>query len=496
MTVIKKYSLFIIFLIITNLFSQQVNVNLSGTVRDQNKQPLSGVQVRLSALNLSTTTDANGKYSITTSSITIGLNGKLTAKATPILDNGLLKFRIESPKEKVHIAIYDLLGKNVATIVNSELLKGDYNINPYVSNLNSQVYFIKVKIGNDNYIITMPVTSKKNLNANSILRRDFSKQELLAKIAAAADTLKLVKTGYSYEKKGIGSYIGVHDFIMVDTAWFWGDRSKIPKATKVLTYVFLNRTNGKFTDAQMFWKFGNQASGNFADNAYYDMPANSSGRVYVYAGSSNSQYNDFMEHTISATAWYGNTTRVDAFVLPIAIRLHCKDGYDEMLGEEYHVFFMGRDSLWKAYKEAVPVEFDTCARYASDGTPLRIIAPGKGEGVFNTGQKYANYYTAYLQQIGYPNATTNQVFSCSGTPFGSNTALAGATNRHVAHLPQAQWKDVSLYYKEAPANFYAKFWHDHSFQGKAYGFAYDDAEGQEAYTAHNGPEYLIIAVGF
>ena len=157
---------------------------------------------------------------------------------------------------------------------------------------------------------------------------------------------------------------------------------------------------------------------------------------------------------------------------------------------------MSRNSLRKACLDAVPVEFDTCARWNTDGTPYRIVAPGKGEGVFNTGQKYADYFSAYLQQTGRGDATTNQVFSCTGTPFGNDAGLAGATNRHVAHLPSSQWNERSLFYREAPANFYAKFRHDHSFEGKAYGFAYDDAAGQAAYASHRDPQYLIVAVGW
>jgi hypothetical protein len=472
------------------------SASITGTVRNQNKQPLAGVTGSLLALGKSATTGAGGTFSFGDAFIVWGRAGKGALNDRPALDAGLLRFRVKDRTGRVRIRLFDLTGKPAATIVDGALRRGDYGINPLVPGLAAQVYVLRIGIGNAAYAMKLPSLGNTVHTASTPVRDIFEAKEALARIAAASDTLKLVKTGYSLERKAIGSYSGAHDFIMTDTAWFWGDRSKIPTATNVMTYVFLNRTYGKFTDAQMFWKFGSMAVRSFAEAPYYDMEANSSGRVYCYAGASNSKYNDFMEHTISATAWNGNTTRVDAFVLPCAIRLHCKDGYDEILGEEYHVFAMGRDSLWQAYREAVPVEFDSCARWDADGTPLRIVAPGKGEGVFNTGQKYADYFSAYLKQIGQGDATTNQVFSCSGNPYGSNAALAGATNRHVAHLPQSQWSDKSLFYREAPANFYAKFWHDHGFQGKAYGFAYDDAANQAAYASHGGPQYLIIAIGW
>ena len=45
-----------------------------------------------------------------------------------------------------------------------------------------------------------------------------------------------------------------------------------------------------------------------------------------------------IEHTIGATQYNGNTTRVDAFGLKIAMRLHCADGYEATVGEDDATF--------------------------------------------------------------------------------------------------------------------------------------------------------------
>jgi hypothetical protein len=200
-----------------------------------------------------------------------------------------------------------------------------------------------------------------------------------------------------------------------------------------------------------------------------------------------------MEHTITAGNWYGNTTRVDAYGLPMAIRLICGDGTDAKLGESYEVFYMGRDKFFQQYKAAVPAEFQ---HTADNGAPYRILAPGKGDGGFGPGEKYGTYFDAYLKELGLAATPTRMVFACEGNPFGSNAQLAGAVNRHVAHLPKDQWLKAENFYKAAPANYYAKFFHDISFGEKAYGFAYDDAEGFAAYDACSKPKTLIIAVGF
>ena len=75
-----------------------------------------------------------------------------------------------------------------------------------------------------------------------------------------------------------------------------------------------------------------------AEQPTYDMPANSSGRMYFYLGAPDSKYYDFIEHTIGPAQYNGNTTRVDAFGLKIAMKLHCADGFEATVGEDYGTF--------------------------------------------------------------------------------------------------------------------------------------------------------------
>lgn len=478
-------------LAVGSLMQVCAQVNISGTVKDQTGQPMQGVAVSLSTIAMTATTDAAGHYSLN-STVVENKSNIRTAKNGAMLENGVLKFRVNDNSTRVRIRIYDLLGNAVLTIMEKDLAPGSYSVPAVVAGLSSQLYFLNVTIGNNESVMMMPVAQKKSYHETSPASSAGQGLNALQKQAALPDTVKAQKTGYSGEFKPIASYTGSCDFIMTDTAWFWGNRATIPAATKVMTYVFLNRTNGAYTDAQVFWTTGGQTH-SIAQQSTYDMDANSSGRVSFNLGTATGQYADFIEHTISTTVWNGNTTRVDGWGLPILIRLHCKDGYDAILGDQYHIFAMKRDSVFATFKNYVPAEFQSCA---NNGTPYRIIAPGKGEGSFDAGQPYATYMNAYLTSLAISGATTNQVFSCAGTPFGSNAALAGAVNRHVAQLPQAQWTDVTQYYKAAPANFYAKFWHEHSVDNKCYGFAYDDAEGQAAYTSHASPQYLIIAVGY
>ncbi|WP_037906990.1 discoidin domain-containing protein [Actinacidiphila yeochonensis] len=270
---------------------------------------------------------------------------------------------------------------------------------------------------------------------------------------------------------------------------FWGDTSAIPAAQNVLEVAVLNRTNGQYPDSQVYWSFNGQTH-SIAEQPYFDMPANSSGRMYFYLGSPASQYYDFIEFTIGPDVFNGNTTRVDAWGLPLAIRLHSHSGQDVQLGDSQDLFTTSRDQVFQEFQNAVPQEFKVLAQTQA---PYRIIAPGSDPS-FRSGGVNQNYFTSYAQSVGVT-AATSDIFGCAGTLAGDPTTCA-ALNRHTATLPAAQQQDPTQFYSGSPANWYAKFWHDHSINGLAYGFPYDDVGGRAAYTSMQDPQYMEVAVGY
>jgi hypothetical protein len=270
---------------------------------------------------------------------------------------------------------------------------------------------------------------------------------------------------------------------------FWGDTSTIPAAQNVVEVKILNRTNGKYPDSQVYWSFNGQTH-SIAEQQYLDMPANSAGRMYFYLGSPTSQYFDFIEFTVGANVFNGNTTRVDAFGLKIAMRLHAKDGYDVQVGEDYQTFTEDRAVTFQKFSDEVPTEFK---HLATATAPYRIMAPGS-DAAFRSGGQYQTYMSSYASQNGI-SAATSDIFGCAGVLAGQPQQCA-ALNRHTIDLPQAQWETVSNFYRGAPANYYAKFWHDHALGRLAYGFPYDDVAGQSSFVSHGSPQYLLVAVGW
>ncbi|MEI5907703.1 beta-1,3-glucanase family protein [Bacillus spongiae] len=240
-------------------------------------------------------------------------------------------------------------------------------------------------------------------------------------------------------------------------------------------------------------------------------------------------YFEWIEFTIDQWGYHGNSTRVDQFSFPITTRLIGSDGYDRIVGETY-----SRDEIFAAFKNEMPTEFKTLVE-----EPYRIVAPGKG--TFKQGGIYENYFDQYVNEVwdyyrtnelsftaeagsfsgrvvgddfvfsknGGPynlyikgKPSTLEVLECSG-PMDTGTPdekvveaqVCAALNRGIMYDP-GNWSNANAFYQNDTANFYAKFWHDYSIDGLAYGFAYDDVRNFSTLLEHPNPEALIINVGW
>ncbi len=239
---------------------------------------------------------------------------------------------------------------------------------------------------------------------------------------------------------------------------------------------------------------------------------------------------EWVEFTLDAYGYHGNTTRVDQFGFPLRTRLVGRDGYDRTLGET-----ASRAQIFADF-EGLPAEYRSLVK-----RPLRIVAPGKG--AFGAGGTQAGYFDSYVNQVWSHYASNELVFTAEagtfrgrvvgndfvfakdGGPGGlyirgkpssagifeasgnlaSGSAqelvvqaqIAAALNRHLLiAVDPGQWSNAAAYYPQGPANYYAKFWHDHSIDGLAYGFAYDDVRGKSTLMEHPDPKGLVVTVGW
>ena len=143
-------------------------------------------------------------------------------------------------------------------------------------------------------------------------------------------------------------------------AGFWGNTSAIPSSPGGIEFDFINATNGAYPDSQVYWSV-NGVTESIAQSPYYSMASCNSCRIYFYLGSTTSQYNDFIELNSSGTTINADTSRVDAFGLPLAIHLHNSDGTDTVVGENDSVFAESRTALFTQFQNYVPAAFKQLA---------------------------------------------------------------------------------------------------------------------------------------
>ncbi len=311
-------------------------------------------------------------------------------------------------------------------------------------------------------------------------------------------------------------------------AGFWGNTAGLPAATQSLTLNIINRTFGFATNAQVYWSVsGRTASGqqvnemhSLADKSTYDLPPLNSARMYVYlargsaeVGTGAKDFYDFIEFNIGRSSsdlpynFNGDTTRVDAFGLKLAFRLQCADGTLVTRGEDYGTFLERRAITFQKYAAELGQPF---AAASTTFAPYRIAEPGTSG--FGAGGPYANYEKAYVDAV-YANNGIDPAVVAKPTPFINLSAqlpdLSAAIERHVAETPGTFKSDGTLvdpdfwrktdrrrFYAAVPANMYARYWHKHAIGGYQYGFPYDDVGGYSSDVSCNGPQSLVVAVGW
>jgi Carbohydrate binding module (family 6)/Beta-1,3-glucanase len=276
-------------------------------------------------------------------------------------------------------------------------------------------------------------------------------------------------------------------------AGFWGNTSSIPSASGAIEFDFINATNGQYPDSEVYWSV-NGVTESIAQSPYYEMTSCGSCRINFYLGSTTSSYHDFIELNSSGTTINADTSRVDAFGLPLAIHLHNSDGSDTVVGEDDQVFAESRTALFTQFENYVPAAFQ---QLATVDAPYSIPAPGD-VAAFQPGGADASYMTAYAASVG-ATETTQEVFGCQGggTPaLNGDPSLCAGLNRCVAQFSTTVQNTPSDYYKNAPCNYYSAFWHSVAVNGLQYGFAYDDDNGQSSDFNTTDAQYVQVAIGF
>jgi hypothetical protein len=237
-----------------------------------------------------------------------------------------------------------------------------------------------------------------------------------------------------------------------------------------------------------------------------------------------------------------NTTRVDHFGFPLKLQVKGLGGFDQSVGEALNET---RDQLFSKFKAETPAQFTHLAN--APYAPYRITAPAHGN--FRPGAAQGNYLQGYIDAVWARYRNEDLVFTlqnlgtfrgritgdrfmftggspagtfyingkpdtamvllgaglladASGNPTNIGTQLqiqaqvCAALNRHVLESP-ANWYVQSAHHPAGQvSNWYSKFWHEHSINKRAYGFAYDDV-GDFSPSVHTAvPTTVTYTIGW
>jgi len=252
----------------------------------------------------------------------------------------------------------------------------------------------------------------------------------------------------------------------------------------------------------------------------------------------NNIYFDWYEFTYNGTGQgviNVNTTQVDEFGMPMTLDVYANNAtFHQQVGINE-----SRAAIYAEYLAETPAEFHQDAQ-----SQFRIFAPAKG--TFGAGQPNAAYFDNTIAQIWTQYAiqplnitmsgnsyvgtiqsgqlvfnqvdpttgavvngpyainrpTTQDILFCNGSMANGGGVVAAleaqvcaAFNRAVMGNA-AQWAVPADFYQASVQNWYAMFWHKHSINNLAYGFSFDDVNGQSTLITTGLPEHMVLGIGF
>lgn len=241
------------------------DINITGTVTGLNHQRLENVAVTLVKQNLSTKTDSNGNYIITT------ISNKNTmyencAFTPPFFKRSTVFFSITRDNQHVRIDVFTVTGKLVTTLVNAKLKRGNYSFHISGNYTPSQIFCVSFRVNQTAVCYKyVHISAANRQNRGSALNKEIKNHEddAIARfnMSFLPDTIKAAKSGYRGGLKIITSYQGTCDFTL--------DTSDAVCA-KIHVYIFEDSTFIPIKNADVVAYNSNTSSGitrQFTDSA-------------------------------------------------------------------------------------------------------------------------------------------------------------------------------------------------------------------------------------
>jgi hypothetical protein len=202
-----KLCLFLVIIMVLS-FSQSI-VNISGTVQDNaSNKPISGASVKLMGKNLTSTTDANGAFSISSASVRNSLEDQKPSDISFLGNHGFLVKGGTS--EDFGISVFDLSGRQKAAVFSGKRHSTiDQSAQPVLKN---GIYICAINTSRGRYSIKILSSDndvfKNNLRINQL--KNITEKAAAADLTASAkavDSLLVTKSGYISTKVPVDTLV-------------------------------------------------------------------------------------------------------------------------------------------------------------------------------------------------------------------------------------------------------------------------------------------------
>lgn len=175
-------------------------ISLGGRVLSTGGNPISGAAITLITRQMSTTSDANGNFSF--SSTAIRSNQVSSGYSIELLRDGI-SLSLSKQTAKGRMEFFALSGKKDVSFSLDGMTAGSHNL--AVPHLNPGFYTVRLNLDGKMYLHRLLCVDGGFLQAGSSEASPRNGNGILAKVAVAADTLLAVKAGYENAKVPVGS---------------------------------------------------------------------------------------------------------------------------------------------------------------------------------------------------------------------------------------------------------------------------------------------------
>jgi hypothetical protein len=212
---VKDISRFSAFLILAfSIVSTAQTVNITGSVKRANGSPIKGATVWLAKAKTFTTTNENGTFTLAGQVAQISTLRRDFTNNVPQLINNRLYFNVESPSADLQVDVFNLSGRQVASILKQRVGLGRYSLAIAPASLSAGLYCIRLKVGPTVSYFKTPIAQRQNDRPIKLtgVSRTSMPPSYLTKQVAVVDSIVAGCADCVPSSQAIETYSGTYSF--------------------------------------------------------------------------------------------------------------------------------------------------------------------------------------------------------------------------------------------------------------------------------------------